>query len=60
MMGIIFLGTIGTTSEGRRKDELTHPGNWERSTIIQSTGATGWAIPPFIVLAARYHLENWY
>jgi hypothetical protein len=28
--------------------------------VIQGVNAAGWAIPPFIILAAQYHLENWY
>ncbi|KAL2014982.1 hypothetical protein VTK56DRAFT_6632 [Thermocarpiscus australiensis] len=30
------------------------------ATVIQGVNALGWAIPPFIVLAAQYHLANWY
>ena len=60
MMGIIFPGMVVTTSEGRTKAKLTQPGNREWSTVIQGISATGWAIPPFIILAAQYHLENWY
>lgn len=60
MMGIIFPCIVVTISEGRTKAKSTQPGNWELSTIIQGMGAPGRAIPPFIVLAAQYHLENWY
>ena len=28
--------------------------------MIQGVNALGWAIPPFIILAAQYHLANWY
>jgi hypothetical protein len=28
--------------------------------VIQGINALGWAIPPFIILAAQYHLANWY
>jgi hypothetical protein len=60
MMGIIFAGMVVTTSDGRSKAKLAQPGNREWATVIQGVNALGWAIPPFIILAAQYHLANWY
>ena len=60
MMGIIFPGMVVTTSDGRGKAKLAQPGNREWATVIQGINAHGWAIPPFIILAAQYHLANWY
>ena len=60
MMGIIFAGMVVTTSDGRSKAKLAQPGNREWATVIQGVNAFGWAIPPFILLAAQYHLANWY
>ena len=60
MMGIIFAGMVVTTSDGRGKAKLAQPGNREWATVIQGVNALGWAIPPFIILAAQYHLANWY
>jgi hypothetical protein len=60
MMGIIFAGMVVTTSDGGGKAKLAQPGNREWATVIQGVNATGWAIPPFIILAAQYHLANWY
>jgi hypothetical protein len=60
MMGIIFAGMVVTTLEGRGKAKLAQPGNREWATVIQGVNAQGWAIPPFIILAAQYHLANWY
>jgi hypothetical protein len=47
MMGIIFAGMVVTTSDGLSKAKLAQPGNREWATVIQ-------------VLAAQYHLANWY
>jgi len=58
MMGIIFAGMVVTTSDGRGKAKLAQPGNREWATVIQGVNAVGWAIPPFIILAAQYHLAN--
>jgi hypothetical protein len=60
MMGIIFAGMVVMTSDGRSKAKLAQPGNREWATVIQGVNALGWAIPPFIILAAQYHLANWY
>tara|TARA_Y100000815_G_C13314319_1_gene489808 strand:+ start:263 stop:1768 length:1506 start_codon:yes stop_codon:yes gene_type:complete len=60
MMGVIFAGMVVTTSDGRTRAKLAQPGNREWSTVIQGVSAAGWAIPPFIILAAQYHLANWY
>jgi hypothetical protein len=51
---------VVTTSDGRGKAKLAQPGNREWATVIQGVNALGWAIPPFIILAAQYHLANWY
>ncbi len=59
-MGVIFPGMVVTTSEGRGKAKLAQPGNHEWATVIQAVCAGGWAVPPFIILAAQYHLANWY
>jgi hypothetical protein len=55
MMGIIFAGMVVTTSDGLSKAKLAQPGNREWATVIQGVNALGWAIPPFIILAAQYH-----
>jgi hypothetical protein len=52
MMGIICAGMVVTTSDGRSKAKLAQPGNREWATVIQGVNALGWAIPPFIILAA--------
>ncbi|KAL2016468.1 hypothetical protein VTK56DRAFT_3489 [Thermocarpiscus australiensis] len=60
IMGIICAGMVVTTSDGRTKAKLAQPGNREWATVIQGVNALGWSIPPFIILAAQYHLANWY
>jgi hypothetical protein len=60
MMGIICTGKVVTTSDGRSKAKLAQPGNLEWTAVIQGVNALGWNIPPLIILAAQYHLANWY
>jgi hypothetical protein len=56
IMGMIFAGMVVTTSEGLTRAKLALPGNREWSTVIQAVNALGWAVPPFIIVAAQYHL----
>ena len=58
MIGIIFAGMVVTTSDGRGKAKLAQQGNREWATVIQGVNALGWTIPPFVILAAQYHLAN--
>ena len=60
MMGIISTGIVVTTSDGFGRAKLAQPSNREWATVIQGVNALSWTIPPFIILAAQYHLANWY
>ena len=60
MMGQITPGAVVTASERRGRPKTIQPGNREWATVIQGINATGWTIPPFIILKARHHLSNWY
>ncbi|KAL2020603.1 hypothetical protein VTK56DRAFT_8093 [Thermocarpiscus australiensis] len=44
IIGIISAGMVVTTSD----------------SFNRGVNALGWAIPPFIILAARHYLSNWY
>ena len=48
------------TPRSKKLTQLAQPGNREWATVIPGICAQGWAIPPFIILAAQYHLGNWY
>jgi len=61
MMGIIIATMVVTTLDGRSsRAKQAQPGNREWAIVIQGVNALGWAIPPFIILAGRYYLANWY
>ncbi|EMD96379.1 hypothetical protein COCHEDRAFT_1210574 [Bipolaris maydis C5] len=51
---------VVTASERRRRPKTVQPSNREWATVIQGINATGWTIPPFIILKARHHLSSWY
>ncbi len=59
-MGKISSQLVVTGSERRNQPKAIQPGNREWTTVIQGINAAGWAIPPFIIFAAMYHLSAWY
>lgn len=60
MMGIISVGTVVTTSERHGRAKMTQPRGREWVTVIQSVSSIGWCVPPFIVVAGKFHLASWY
>ena len=59
-MGVISAGVVVTASDRRDRPKAVQPGNREWATAIAGINASGWAIPPFIIVAAKYHLSAWY
>jgi hypothetical protein len=59
-MGVIANGTVVTGAERRSNPKMRQPGNREWVTVIQGVGATGFCVPPYIVVAGKYHLSTWY
>lgn len=60
LMGKISSQLVVTGSERRGRRKAIQPGNREWATAIQAINACGWAIPPFIIFAGKYHLSAWY
>ncbi|KID81934.1 transposase [Metarhizium guizhouense ARSEF 977] len=60
MMGMISTTMVVTSSERRGKPTLAQPGNREWVSVVQGINSQGWAIPPFIIVAGKHHLTNWY
>ena len=59
-MGKISAQLVVTSSERARRPKAIQPGSREWATVIQGINAAGWAIPPYIILAARNHVSTWY
>lgn len=57
MMGKISSQLVVTGSERRSQPKAIQPGDREWATLIQGINAAGWAIPLFIIFAAKYHLS---
>jgi hypothetical protein len=60
MMGKISTNMIVTSSKRRTRPKIMQQGDREWATVIQAVNFTGWAVPPYIVVAGRYHLSSWY
>lgn len=59
-MGVISTGMVVTSANKRSDARMVQPGNREWVTVIQGVNSQGWTIPPFIIVAAQYHLMTWY
>ena len=60
MMGMISSAMVVTSAERRSKARMAQPGNREWVTVVQGVSGGGWAIPPFIIVAGRFALGNWF
>ena len=59
-MGKVSLQLVITGLERRGRLKGPQPGNYKWVIVIQGINAAGWAIPPFIIFASKYHLSTWY
>jgi len=60
MMGIISTGMVVTNADPCSSAKLSQPGGRGWVTAIQGINSQGWTIPPFIIVAGKYHLSTWY
>ncbi|KAL1960985.1 hypothetical protein VTO42DRAFT_4873 [Malbranchea cinnamomea] len=58
-MGVIGTAKVVTGSESLRP-KLVHSGNTEWVTIVEGINATGWSLPPMIILKGEWHQASWY
>jgi hypothetical protein len=49
-----------TSSESVGRATVIEPGNRTWSTVIECINASGWALPPFVILEGKVHLQYWY
>jgi hypothetical protein len=49
-----------TSSESVGRATVIQPGNRTWSTVIECINASGWALPPFVILEGKVHLQYWY
>lgn len=59
-IGIAGTSKVVTSSDTIGRPALIQPGNREWVTAIEGVNATGWSIPPFIILSGKLHQAAWY
>lgn len=61
MMGVAScISKVVTSSDRVGRAATIQPGNREWVTTIECVNASGWSIPPLIILAAKRHQASWY
>jgi hypothetical protein len=60
MMGIAATSKVVTSSEAVGRAVTIQPGDREWVTTIECINASGWSIPPFVILQGKLHQASWY
>ncbi|KAL1954183.1 hypothetical protein VTO42DRAFT_1539 [Malbranchea cinnamomea] len=59
-MGVIGTAKVVTGSERTLRPKHVQPGNKEWVTVVEGVNATGWSLPPMIILKGKWHQASWY
>lgn len=59
-MGIASTSRVITRSDRRTRPKLIQQGDRESATAIEAVGASGYHLPPMVILKGKVHLQNWY
>jgi len=59
-MGLAGTSRVITTTDRRNRPTQLQPGDREWSTVIEGVNATGWCLPPMVILKGKVHLSTWY
>jgi hypothetical protein len=60
MMGVASTSKVITSSDTVGRATVVQPGNREWVTTIECINASGWCIPPFVILSGKLHQASWY
>lgn len=60
MMGIASTSKVVTSSDTIGRATVVQPGIREWVTTIECINASGWSIPPFMILSGKLHQASWY
>jgi hypothetical protein len=60
MMGVAATSKVVTSSDTVGRATVIQPGNREWVTTIECINASGWCLPPFVILAGKLHQASWY
>lgn len=59
-MGLTGTSRVVTTTDRRNRPTQLQPGSREWATSIETISATGWCLPPMLILKGKVHLSTWY
>jgi hypothetical protein len=60
MMGVAATSKVVTSSDTVGRAVVVQPGNREWVTSIECINASGWCLPPFVILSGKLHQAGWY
>jgi hypothetical protein len=55
MMGVAATSKVVTSSDTVDRAVVVQPGNREWVTSIECINASGWCLPPFVILSGKLH-----
>ena len=59
-MGIAVTSKVVTSSDTVGRAVTVQPGNRDWVTTIECINASGWCLPPFVILSGKLHQASWY
>ncbi|KAH7548829.1 hypothetical protein BM1_10854 [Bipolaris maydis] len=59
-MGVASTSKVVTSSDRVGRAVVVQPGNREWVTVIECVNASGWSLPPFVILSGKVHQSSWY
>ena len=59
-MGVAATSKVVTSADRVGRAVVVQPGNREWVTAIECVNASGWCLPPFVILSGKVHQSNWY
>ena len=60
MMGVAATSKVVTSSDTVGRAATVQPGNRDWVTTIECINASGWCLPPFVILSGKQHQASWY
>ncbi|EMD66028.1 hypothetical protein COCSADRAFT_86794 [Bipolaris sorokiniana ND90Pr] len=60
MMGVAATSKVVTSADRVGRAVVVQPGNREWVTVIECVNASGWSLPPFVILSGKVHQSSWY
>lgn len=59
-MGVAATSKVVTSSDTIGRATVVQPGNRQWVTTIECINASGWCLPPMVIIAGKLHQASWY